>query len=76
MKTANTGDIIKYGGIIYEVCGYSDSKTLILQPLEDNEEMKCPHCGKLIKYKNQIHIVENSMLFQNGASEVLTLKNK
>ncbi len=73
MKRAEAGAILKYDGIIYQVVGYTEEKTLILRPLEDNKKIVCPHCGKEIGIKEDRTEVESCRNFQNSAEPVDTI---
>lgn len=66
MKRASVNDLLMYDGELVRVVAVADRKTLVLEPVEDDE---CPQCGSC----GRIHVVEDSPLFQDKAEAVSTL---
>ena len=68
MKRAELGAIVRYSGVLYEVIGIGEGKHYILRTLD---RTTCPECGRP---KEDMHLLEHSMNFQQGAEPVVTLE--
>ena len=69
MKTASIDDYLIYNGILVQVVGIAEGKTIILEPVLETDK-QCEHCGG----KKRIHILENCPNFQNMAKPINTIK--
>lgn len=67
MKTAKLSDLIQFEGVLMEVVGIADGKTLILAPVD---KTTCSECNR---EHGILHILEGCPNFQKGAEKVETL---
>ena len=70
MKRAKLNDYLFWRGELAQIVGESEGRQVIIQPLEDR---KCPNCGHNLG-KEQIHVIESSPMFQEGAERIETIE--
>lgn len=55
---------VVYNGVLCDINGYGEGKTIHLKVIRDEDKNECPHCHKPID--TEISILEHSPNFQNG----------